>query len=80
MKEGVFMIKKYELTNEELKVIDDDISPYGMYSTIVYRIRALKDFGDVKAGDLGGYVNSEENLSHEGNCWIYDDAKIYVFQ
>ncbi len=52
--------KKYELTGDVV-----DIGPCK-----VYRIRALKDFGDVKAGDLGGWVESEENLSHEGNCWI----------
>lgn len=44
--------------------------------TEYYRIRALKDFGDVKKGDLGGYVEKEENLSQEGDAWIYDDAKV----
>lgn len=39
-----------------------------------YRIQALKDFGDVKAGDIGGFVENENNLSQEGLCWIYDDA------
>ena len=38
------------------------------------RIQALKDFGDVKAGDIGGYVASERNLSQDGDCWIYDNA------
>lgn len=55
---------------------------------IVYRIQAIKNFSDVKEGDLGGFVESEKNLSHSGTCWIYsgvamdssrieDDAKIY---
>ena len=43
----------------------------------LFRIRALKDFGDVKAGDLGGFVESEKNLSHVGDCWISDDAKVF---
>lgn len=38
---------------------------------LFHRIRALKDFGDVKKGDFGGCIESEDNLSHEGNCWIY---------
>ena len=42
------------------------------------RIIALKDFADVKKGDRGGLIEKEENLSQEGNCWIYDDA--YVFE
>lgn len=36
----------------------------------VYRIRALHDFDEVKAGDLGWYVLGPHNLSHEGNCWL----------
>ena len=41
----------------------------------MYRIKALRDItlisGEtVHAGDLGGYIESEENLSHEGSCWV----------
>lgn len=43
----------------------------------LYRIQAVKDFSDVKKGDIGGYIESEENLSHENDCWVYDDAKVY---
>lgn len=42
----------------------------------LFRIKALRDFGDVKKGDLGGLIESETNLSHEGCCWIYDDAVV----
>ena len=46
------------------------------------RIIALKDFPDVKKGDKGGWIEKEENLSQEGNCWVYDgsvsgNAKVY---
>ena len=41
-----------------------------------YRIKALKNFANVKNGDIGGYVHGEENLSQEGNCWIYGDAMV----
>lgn len=61
------MIKKYEFT-EETKVI---------CGRKLHRIRALRNFGDVKAGDLGGFIEKEENLSHEGNCWVYDNTKVY---
>ena len=59
-------MKKYELIKES-KTIFEGIE--------IYRIRALKDFGNVKAGDVGGWVCSEDNLSQNGNCWIYDNAK-----
>ena len=39
------------------------------------RIRALQDIReDVYAGDLGGFVQSEENLSQDGQSWIADNA------
>ncbi len=59
-------MKKYDFTGETLK----------WYGRTLSRIRALKDFGDVKAGDLGGWIEKEENLSHEGDCWVYDEAKV----
>jgi len=43
----------------------------------LYRVKALKDFSDIKAGDVGGYVESEHNLSQSGNCWVYDNAQVY---
>lgn len=42
-----------------------------------WRIQACKNFSDVKKGDFGGFVKSEENLSHKGNCWIYDQARVF---
>jgi len=44
-----------------------------------HRIKALKDFtlitGEIiKKDDVGGYVRSEDCLSHEGLCWIMNDA------
>ncbi len=52
-------MKKYELTNETIA-----------FGRKLYHIRALHDFGSIKAGAYGGWVESEENLSHEGDCWI----------
>lgn len=57
-------MKKYRLSQETVNV--DDIK--------LYRIIALRDFGDVKAGDLGGFIQDEYCLSHEGDCWIYRDV------
>ena len=62
------MDKKYEM-------LKDDTIEVGI--RILHRIKALKDFNDVRKGDLGGYIEKEENLSHEGNCWIYDNANVF---
>lgn len=43
----------------------------------LYRIEALRNFGDVKKGQLGGFIAKEENLSHEGDCWVYKDALVF---
>jgi hypothetical protein len=59
--------RKYELT-DEVKEVD---------GVAVYRIRALRDIGEsVKAGDLGGWIESEEVLSQDGACWVGDDAVV----
>lgn len=41
-----------------------------------YRVKALRDFNDVKKGDIGGYIHSENNLSQLDDCWIYDNAVV----
>ena len=43
----------------------------------LYRIKTLVDFGNIKAGTKGGYVEFDENLSHDGLCWIADKAMAY---
>ncbi len=35
---------------------------------IEFIIKALKDFADIKTGTLGGFIEKEDNFSHEGNC------------
>ena len=44
---------------------------------LLYRIKALKDFSDVKKGDLGGYVSNNTNLDQNGDAWVYDDAEVH---
>lgn len=59
-------MKKFELTTDRIEE----------NGTALCRIKALIDFVDVKAGDLGGYVEKEENLSQSGNSWVYGDAHV----
>lgn len=60
-------MKKYELT-ANFKIDASGIK--------MYQIKALKDFGDVKKGDLGGYIEREENLSQDGNSWVAGSALV----
>lgn len=60
--------KKFKLTDERIQL------PNG---TELRRIRALRDFADVKAGDLGGFVEHEDNLSQEGDAWVYGNARVW---
>ena len=61
-------MKKFELTSEFITNI---------FGTKLFRIKALIEFGNVKAGELGGFVEKEENLSQDGNAWVYDSARVY---
>ena len=60
------MEKKYILTDD---VIDFD-------GHTLHRIKAVRDFDCVKAGDLGGFIESEKNLDHDGDAWVTDSARV----
>ena len=62
--------------NKKFELLKDDYT-IDLVGRTLYRIRALKDFANVKKGDIGGFVEKEKNLSHAGDCWIYRDAKVY---
>lgn len=68
-------MKKYELVANDTIVIG---------GAVLTRIRALIDIEhkdgshlSVLAGDQGGYVQSEANLSQEGLCWVGYNSKAY---
>ena len=59
--------KKYEFTKETQE----------FFGHTLHRIVATRNFGDVKAGDLGGWIETEDNLSHDRFCWVYDNAWVF---
>ena len=66
------MEKKYRLTEETIEFL----------GRTLHRIEALKNFATsdgalVRVGEKGGWVESENNLSHDGNAWVYGDAQVY---
>ena len=60
-------MKKFELTSEFVTFLGKKL----------FRIKALISFGNVEEGELGGYVEKEENLSNDGNAWVCGDARVY---
>ena len=64
-------MKKYEFTGEtkEIRLL--------FRTATLHRIRATVAFGIVEVGDLGGWIEKEENLSHEGKAWVCGDAKVW---
>ncbi|MBQ7417958.1 MAG: hypothetical protein IJV18_07730, partial [Acidaminococcaceae bacterium] len=66
---------KFALTGESNVIVNENTGD----EYTVYRIRALKDIPEknVKTGDLGGFVESEDNLSHFNSCWVAGDAAVY---
>lgn len=69
------MSKKFELVKEKYIELKDGRK--------LYQIRALREIQNermivsIKKGELGGYVESEKNLSQEGNSWICQSARVY---
>ena len=60
--------KKYKLTRESITIDNHTL----------YRIQAVRNFEGVKKGDLGGFVETESNLSHDGNCWVNKNAQVFA--
>ena len=61
-------MKKYELLTA---------GAVGLGSRKLYLVPALRNFGGVRRGDIGGRVESEDNLSHDGVAWLGGDAWVY---
>lgn len=67
------MEQKYVLT-DETRIIGN--------GRVVHRIRATRDIildGQKIAsdGELGGWVECADNLSHDGDAWVSDNAWAY---
>ena len=60
-------MKKYKLTTETLQFA----------GRTLHRIKAVKDFDSIKAGEFGGWIENEKNLSQDDNAWIYGDAMVF---
>ena len=60
-------MKKYSLTKE--KKVEFGIT--------LFRIKANVAFGIVAKGELGGWIEKEDNLDQSGNAWVSGDAWVY---
>ncbi len=60
-------MKKFELTTDTKMFLGRKL----------FRIKALISFGNVKVGDMGGYIEKEENLSQSGDAWVSGNAEVY---
>ena len=58
--------KKYEFTGK-IKTI---------FGIEFKQIRAIISFGCVVAGEIGGWIECEENLSQSGDAWVYGNARV----
>ena len=58
---------KYKLTDETMTTES---------GVLLHRIECVECFADVKAGDIGGWIEREENLSQYGNAWVYGNARV----
>ena len=61
------MNRKYEFTGEEKL----------FYGRTLKRIKAKISFGNVVQGEVGGWIEKEENLSEYDDAWVYGNAEVY---
>nr|DAN41064.1 MAG TPA: putative transferase, nesg, ydcK, Structural Genomics.38A [Caudoviricetes sp.] len=59
-------MKKYELTTECKEIGNIKL----------FRVKALTSFGNAQAGELGGYIEKEDNLSQDGNARVIGNARV----
>lgn len=60
-------MKKYEFTGETII----------FEGRTLHRIRYIRDIGFVCKGEIGGWIEGEHNLSHEGDCRLLQEAKVF---
>ena len=64
------MNKKYEFTGETKTEV------LSRKTVVLHRIKALISFGVVSAGEIGGWIESENNLDEYGNAWVSGNAQV----
>ena len=60
-------MKKYAMTDDTIEIDGH----------ILHRIEASINGKYFRIGDKGGFIETEDNLSHYGDCWIFGDGKVY---
>ena len=60
-------MKKYKLTK----------NTKDFFGTKLFQIEAIVSFGSITRGELGGYIEKEENLEQSGNAWVSGNACVY---
>ena len=48
-----------------------------VFGVKLFQIKALVAFGSIEKGELGGWIEKENNLSQEGNAQVYGNAWVY---
>ena len=61
-------MKKFELTSE---------TKINIFGKKLFRIKALISFGNVEAGETGGWVEKEENVNQSGDAWVFGNAEVF---
>ena len=62
------MEKKFELTDKFV---------FNTFGIKLFQIKCTKSFKYAKEGDLGGYVEKDENLDQESDAWVSGNAWVY---
>lgn len=61
--------------NKKYKLVEKKFFP--KINRELWQIEAVVDFFYIKKGERGGWIEKEDNLSHDGTAWVFDNAKVY---
>ena len=61
----------------EKKFILTDKFVINAFGVKLFQIKCTKSFKYANKGDLGGYVEKEDNLNQYGNAWVSGNAQVY---
>ena len=65
-------MRKYEIT-KECKILSNGVILHQIKALVKIELGALT----IQPGDLGGWIEKEENLSHDGTAWVFGDARVF---
>ena len=79
MSVSIIKLRGVHVTNMKAKYVFTGKTKESITGRLLHQIKAIRNLSSthVKAGDVGGWIEKESNLSHNGDCWVFPDAEVF---